>query len=118
MPTLLVIPAQLKAEAFYLEKCKTTAEAFHFLHVEVPDFPCKNEMIVLRWEIELDWCRDSWDDSAELRRGQGSLKIWICFVRQLCKRLGEATPQKHHVAADDSDGVESWRILKEVQLCP
>ena len=47
-------PAQLKAEAFYLEKCKITAEAFHFLHVEVPDFPCKNEMIVLRWEIELD----------------------------------------------------------------
>jgi hypothetical protein len=38
-PTLLVITTQLKAEAFYLEKCKTTAEAFHFLHVEVPDFP-------------------------------------------------------------------------------
>ena len=38
-PALLVIPTQLKAEAFYLEKCKTTAEAFHFLHVEVPDFP-------------------------------------------------------------------------------
>ena len=53
-PALLVIPTQLKAEAFYLEECKTTAEAFHFLHVEVPDFPCKNEMIVLRWEIELD----------------------------------------------------------------
>ena len=40
LPTLLVIMTQLKAEAFYLEKCKTTSvEAFHFLLVEVPDFP-------------------------------------------------------------------------------
>ena len=53
-PALLVIPTQLKAEAFYLEECKITAEAFHFLHVEVPDFPCKNERIVLRWDVELD----------------------------------------------------------------
>jgi hypothetical protein len=54
MPTLLVIPTQLKAEAFYLEKCKTTAEAFHFFNVEVPDFPFKNERIALRWDIELN----------------------------------------------------------------
>ncbi len=31
-PTLLAITTQLKAEAFYLKKCKITAKAFHFFN--------------------------------------------------------------------------------------
>jgi hypothetical protein len=63
LPTLLVIVTQLKAEAFYLEKCKTTSKAFHFLHEEVKfEFLIsrwKNERIILRCDIELASYRDS-----------------------------------------------------------
>jgi hypothetical protein len=34
LPMPLMMKAELKAEAIYLEQCKTTSDAFHFLHVE------------------------------------------------------------------------------------
>ena len=94
----LMMTAELKAEAIYLEQCKTTSEAFHFLHVEgsARGFGRLYSRMGQAWQHPKS---NTW------LKTKMFMSAWEC-----CDECaGDAT--------EDNDGINICKKLKEVKLC-